>query len=65
MKLVWISASSLVYGALGSAMFYPMIEGWRFLLAQGGLQTEPLRRRDYAVIGGLIALSMAVGKLMQ
>lgn len=56
---------SLGYGALGAAMFYPMIEGWRFLLAQGGLQTDPLVRRDYVVIGALIALAMAAGQLLQ
>lgn len=61
MKLLWISASSLVYGALGAAMFYPVIEGWRFLARQGGFHTEPLRRRDYVVIGGLIALQFVFG----
>jgi hypothetical protein len=54
----------LGYGALGAAMFYPVIEGWRFLARQGGFQTDPLRRRDYAVIGALLALQYAVGKLL-
>lgn len=54
----------LGYGAAGAGLMYPMIEGWRFLLRQGGLQTEPLRRRDYAVIGALIALQFALGKLL-
>ena len=55
----------LGYGAAGSALMYPMIQGWRFLLSQGGFHTEPLRRRDYAVIGALIALQCAVGRFAQ
>jgi hypothetical protein len=55
----------LGYGAAGAGLMYPMVEGWRFLLRQGGLQTDPVGRGGYVVIGALIALQMAVGKLLR
>ena len=60
--MIFDLALILGYGALGAAMMYPMVEGWRFLLHQGGIQTDPVGRWGYVVIGALIALQMAVGK---
>ena len=50
--------------ALGTVMIaWLVVKPWRWLAAQLGVPTDPLRHRDYLVIGGLLALLFAVASL--